>query len=503
MNRTRNAIKSAISQFVSRGASVLIGVLVTPMLVAQLGAESYGGWLMLIQVVAYATIADLGNATIVKFDLAASQHSSDHQAKNIQITSALLTALITSPIFIGVGWGILFIVTKFSPVGHVGGCLEAGLLLLFSYWLARFSSILIYVLFGVNQDYRSTVTRMAIAVAAAVCDVVVVGRGYGIIGLGLVKFVAALALLCSVFYAVCQHVPWFAFRMPVKKDFIFHFRRNVKYLLSQAGSVFAEGSDIAVVGILAGPTAASVYALTGALLRTVAGTFSSMLLASRPGFGDLFGRGDLERIGRIRNQMASLTHLICAGIGVGYLVLNVHFLKVWVGVSHYGGACLSLLILIYWCLLLVNRQEMSLLMVCLVVNKAAIIHFFYGAVGIVVAVLLGILFGIKGVVSGLCIGQVLEGRAYGAELARRFSLRLRSRACGWVSLAASMILGLVVGTMLGSEATLLMATIAAFCAVAVSILFSWRAAVLEEDRQDLLKRLKSVWAASQGYLGRS
>ncbi len=406
-HRTRRAGLGAASLLVQRGAGLVVGLLVTPAVVSALTGERYGQWIMLMQFMGYASLVDLGNSSVLKLDLAVQQHVDNALVKQRQVGAALLGLVLTTPLYLLAGAGLVWL-ARHQVIAQAGAdLLVAGAVVLLSLLVGRFSSTLTHVLFGANLDYKSTGARTVIAVFTAVLDLVVVRLGAGLVGLAASKLVGAILLALVLGAAARRHVPWFGLKLPARGEFWRLFRRNVRYMSAQWGSVFSEATDVVLVGYLLGPTTAAAYALTSALARMFSTTASAMLGSVRSGQGDLFGRGRRDLLAALRVQMHTTSILLFAIVGGVVLVINRSFVGLWVGPEHYAGWAVTLGSMMLWLTLTLNRQEIGLLMACLEVNNTAWIHLSSALVSFGCGALLGYFYGLGPAVAGLVGGQVL------------------------------------------------------------------------------------------------
>ncbi len=410
--RTRRAGLGAVSLLVQRGAGLAVGLVVTPAVVAALSGEQYGRWIMLLQFMGYASLVDLGNSSILKLDLATQQHVDNSGTKQKQVGAAVLGLLLTTPLYLLAGALLVWAAWGRVIEGAGSDVIPAAGFVLLSLLVGRFSSTLTHVLFGANLDYKSTGARTAIAVVTALLDLVIVRCGGGLIGLGLSKLAGAVLLGAVLLLAARRHVPWFGVRWPPRPEFWRLFRRNVRYMTAQWGSVFSEATDVVLIGFLLGPSTAAAYSLTSALARMFSTTASAMLGAVRSGQGDLFGRGRLEALAALRLQMHTTSILVFAIVGCVVLLINRSFVGLWVGPEHYAGWSVTLGAMLLWLMLTLNRQEIGLLMACLEVNNTAWIHLSSALLSFVSGALLGHFWGLGPAVAGLVAGQMVAFLRY-------------------------------------------------------------------------------------------
>jgi O-antigen/teichoic acid export membrane protein len=485
----------AVSLLAQRGTGLLVGLLVTPAVVSALSGQQYGQWLMLLQFMGYVSLIDLGNSTVLKLDLATQQHLDNDEAKRRQVGAAMLGLALTTPIYLLAGGLLIWAAQSWVIDAPPPSLLPAALLVLLSLLVGRFSSTLTHVLFGANLDYKATGARTTIAAATAFLDLVIVKMGGGLVGLAANKLLAAILLWAVLHLAVRRQVPWFGCRRPPRAEFWQLFRRNLRYMTAQWGSVFSEATDVVLIGFLLGPAAAAAYSLTGALIRMFSTTASAMLGSVRSGQGDLFGRGRTDVLASLRLQMHTTTILLFAIVGSVILLVNRSFVGLWVGSEHFAGWPVTLGITLLWLLLTLNRQEIGLLMACLEVNRTAWIHLSSALVSFGAGALLGHQFGLAAAVLGLVFGQAIAFTRYlrlSAQLLQQPAGRqARALARPALVLAALFAAGIWSGLRLHLDSWFLLAGTAAVVA-AVAAGLSWGVAVTQSLKSTLRQRLVTL-----------
>ena len=108
---TKKAYLNALTVVLDYGASLIVGFIVTPLLVAGLGNYPFGMWQVLIRLIGYITPASGRPGFALKATLANQQASTDYAQKRRYVGSTLLIWLMFLPLLVGVG----AIVTWYIP----------------------------------------------------------------------------------------------------------------------------------------------------------------------------------------------------------------------------------------------------------------------------------------------------------------------------------------------------------------------------------------------------
>src|SRR5512138_3218221 len=100
---TKKAYLNALTVMLDYGASVIVGLVVTPLIVAGLGNYLFGMWQILNRLVGYLTPANGRPGFALKATLANQQASTDYAQKRRYVGSTLVIWLLFLPLLIGVG----------------------------------------------------------------------------------------------------------------------------------------------------------------------------------------------------------------------------------------------------------------------------------------------------------------------------------------------------------------------------------------------------------------
>jgi O-antigen/teichoic acid export membrane protein len=410
-SRTSKASLSALSQLGQTGVSLSVGLFVTPIIVGGIGAAQYGIWVMISQICTYLSLIDIGNATILKYLLAAQQHTVDHPRKRRLISAAFVSQVVSLPLFILVlAWMTAFVppllVSGEQPILEPGTLRTAFFLSGLTFLIARFTALLGFVLFGCNRDYHSSLRRTGVQIFSSCLDVIAMASGMGLIALAVNKALSATLGVVITWRAVRSVAPWFGFSQPYMEEFKGTVKGNVQYLLSQWGSILSEMVDITLVGFTLGATVAAAFSLTTSLARMAILTLSAMLTAGTPGLADLFGQGKFDRFWEANREIALLALLSFAVTGPAIIALNGSFVASWVGSAHFAGNGVTIAGVMFFCTLTVARLNQQAAYACQLFKETIRSSLEGGLVGFVAALVGLRLMGASGVPLGLALGRL-------------------------------------------------------------------------------------------------
>ncbi|HEU4688300.1 MAG TPA: polysaccharide biosynthesis C-terminal domain-containing protein, partial [Vicinamibacterales bacterium] len=123
-------------------------------------------------------------------------------------------------------------------------------------------------------------------------------------------------------------------------------QRGLWVSLNQVAQVLLSGTDLIVVGWLLGPSAVVIYSCTGRLVTLLAIQPQMFMQMAIPALSELQARASRQQLFTMASTM-SQAMLLCSG-AIACLVLGVNrgFVEWWVGLEHFGGVMLTVMLLI-------------------------------------------------------------------------------------------------------------------------------------------------------------
>ncbi len=473
--------------------SLVVGLVSVPILVNSLGQDVYGVWLLLGQLIAYLSLVDFGNASIVKLTLASRSHSADTSLKQAMLTSTLLGILVTTPLVIVVGAVLTVWVSVAFCDSNVSSSSIAltAIILIVAFLATRFASLPTFALFGANLEYRSALSRTVTSAVSSLLDIVVVLAGLGIVGLACNRLVTQLILGLNVQRTAKQGVPWYGFTRFDWAGLWPLLKQNSHCLVAQWGNTLVESVDIVVVGMAMGADAVPIYTITSALPRLLFTLSSQAMSGATAGLLGLFGSGDKLRFHFIRTQQEIVTFACLAVVGALTLAVNRKFVTLWVGAEYYGGDALTAITVGWYFAVISSRQYCTALSAAFDFRHMARVQVASGLIGFAAGIAGGRFAGVPGVVLGLAAVRLatnvfnarrldellaIESRGHLRVLVRPFMVTLACCFAGWM-----------VGKLLPASDWLQTAAVCVGMATAAGVVV-WFLGIPTVARRDLLER---------------
>ena len=181
------------------------------------------------------------------------------------------------------------------------------------------------------------------------------------------------------------------------------------------GEVIAKlalASDVVILGMVVSPLVVTTYVLTGYAGRIALGLHAFTTGAAMPGLGGVIGRGEYERVARLRHEIMTLTWLFATAVGGTILLWNRSFLALWVGAENYAGFWANLLIVIVTAQTALVRTDAYVLDATLQPRLRVGVATAAAAVIVGASVALTPSLGIVGVCLGVLAGRLVQTIAY-------------------------------------------------------------------------------------------
>jgi O-antigen/teichoic acid export membrane protein len=429
---TNRAAKTMVNAMLVNVVQFFVNFFITPVIITTLGAELYGAWQMILQAVQYLARGDLRPMGTLRILLAVRQHDNDIHEKQRLIGAALLLTFGMLPLVLFAGYFLVIYSPSFIRVAVASqGAVQTALAIsILCIAVDKLIGIPGSVLSGMNLEYKAMgLTAIALFVSA-ILSLIAVKTGLGLPGLAAAAL-AGVVILGGTRFLVARHfISWFAAALPRREEVKFFLGKSGWYFGSSISDALLNVSDLLIVGYILGPSAAAIYATTGAVLRFSTAPVMKILNSANAGIGGLCGKGEWDRVIKIRREIHLTAILIYTLIGVGIILLNKQFLSIWVGSDFYGGDILNiLLVLIALSTVLMSPNEIIIDNLTLFKEKFTIKLLVGGAV-VFVGGFATLYFGMIGFAVSLLTGRICIIFCYSKLVTAHTNLSTKSDSLG-------------------------------------------------------------------------
>jgi O-antigen/teichoic acid export membrane protein len=338
MSRTKRIVGGAGIGYLHQALILLVGLWLTPFLLARVGHEEYGLWLVAGQLLGYLDLLDLGVLNILPREVAFASGQDGAKSDLIIGLIGRVRRIVRWQLPIVAAAGLLvwwFLPAAWSPLEWPLALVLAAFLLIYPLRIS------IAALQGIQElAFLATLRMIGWAIGTGVTvALVLAGMGLFAIVLG---WIAALALPAGFAWRRARQlwpVSVSSARLPAAAQY---FHRSMWVGVGQIGYVLLAGSDILLLGAMLGPAAVVTYACTGKLVTVFANHPQLLMHAAQPALSELRASASRERLASVATALTQTMLMLSGALIVGILIGNHYFVAWWVGSSEYGGAWLTL-----------------------------------------------------------------------------------------------------------------------------------------------------------------
>jgi O-antigen/teichoic acid export membrane protein len=323
-------------------SALVIGVFLTPYLLSQLGGHAYGLWLLGAQVVAYLALMDIGIVALVPRELAfAVGQGKRVDSPEVRALVARTRAVIwwqlpvVATLALATWW---LLPSQWAPLRGPLAVVIIAFVVLFP--LRVFPALLQ----GLQDLGFQGAAQFIGLLAGSLVTFTALWNGAGLYALALGWIVTQIAP-AALAWARVRHrhagvragthagLTWADSRAQLS--------RGAWISVGQIAQVLLTGTDLVIVGTMAGPESAVVYACTGKLVTLLAHQPQLFLLTALPALSELRGAAARERLDQVSRSMTQLLFLASGAIVTLVMVVNEGFVSWWVGAERFGGFALT------------------------------------------------------------------------------------------------------------------------------------------------------------------
>ncbi|HEY7794087.1 MAG TPA: oligosaccharide flippase family protein [Gaiellaceae bacterium] len=341
--------RNALGVYAVYAATIVSGLVVTPITLHALGDEGFGIWSFIGSLTIYLALLDFGlGPSVVRFTAEARGRRAPEDTNRLVSVALVLYAVIgvvTLAIGAVISWLSPLLID--APDDLVWETRVAAFLLTLSL-ASRFPLGLFYNLLGGHQRFDvQNLGNFLGTIVYAVLVAVLLPRGGGLILLGVLTLAVTLFRLGLPLFWLRREFP----DLHVRRAYV--TRERVRELVGVSTSNFLVhvankvvfSTDVIVVGIVLGPEAATLYALPAKLFQLGFGLCSVGTTLMFPAFAEHEGAGEAERQRRlllvgIRGSMAAALL-----VALPLLLLPDYLIEAWVRRDSYGESSPVLVLL--------------------------------------------------------------------------------------------------------------------------------------------------------------
>jgi O-antigen/teichoic acid export membrane protein len=347
--RPNRLARSIVSNWVTFVFSAVVNFVLSPIIVRTLGETQYGAWVLLVSMVGYLGLLDIGVRSAVTRYMAKFHAAADHESATRLYAAALrifsiaaVVALLVSAVMAGLVGKAFQVPPELIGIARVVALL-GGL----SIGISLISGVYGGVLIGLERfDYNNGI-EIVIGSLRAIGVLVALKTGQGLIGLALVQLVATIArALANVYYArrLYPELNLTAWKWDsASGSLIFKFGLSAS-LLHVSGSLMLY-SDSLVIGAFLPIGMVTYFAIAGNLTEYARSVVSGISQTLTPRISALHAAGHEADLRSALMTNARLSTVVVLPIAATLAIRGASFIALWMGAEYapLGGRILLVL----------------------------------------------------------------------------------------------------------------------------------------------------------------
>ncbi len=334
INPKKRLAKNIFSNWAGAGVAAVVGFFMSPFLVHTLGKDSYGVWVLISSVIAYANFFDAGMKQSLAKYLPKYYAKGDYDNLNRVINSSLFIYIIVSAITV-----IFTIVLSiyFTDLFEVPPALFHSVKMAVIFIGLGQAFIFIFLpISALGPFHRYDIVNafgIVVSIVVAALFYVLLINGYGIQSMALVSFTTGVISLVGRRIIQQKLIP------QIKLSVKYIDRSHIRTLLNYGSISFfiviswliIFNTANTIIGIFISTSAVAIYSIAGLVITYLRVIISSIGVPLVPTISHLESNADYNEIrglyGKLSNYLFYLTSCMCVGI----LFFIDDFINLWMG----------------------------------------------------------------------------------------------------------------------------------------------------------------------------
>lgn len=451
MSRLKNYARGVISGYAQLGANVVYSLVSIPLALAFLQKAEFGLWALLMPIVGYTTLIDLGMTSAVSRLLVDHKDQRRDGTYGALVKTAFLVGSIQGAIIFGL---LALLAPAIATLLRLPSAFEStfvsllrlqGAISAFGFAARPFSLVL-----TANQRMDLCSYGEILSLSLSLGSLWV----FLSIGLGVFSFVYAtainavvipiyLGLMCKSLQLFPHGGEWGRVTVKLFRE-VFAYGKDV--FLVALGTQMVLASQTLIVSRRFGLEAAAAWAVGTKMFSLLVQLVSRTISVAVPALSEMIARGERERLGARFKGLVALTASLSAFLGISFVLCNSIFVSVWTAGKIAWSPLNDVLLAIWLCVLSLQGIHNNLVMTTKRIQSLRYVFFLEGSIFLCLAVLVGSRAGMPGLILTSIVCTTVFSFSYGIwRSSRYFAQDFMVVAISWVS--PSIKLALTFGTL--------------------------------------------------------
>ena len=410
-SRTSKAFKGTVTSFAQYGIFIILQVMLTPLILKIAGQEVLGAYSIIMQIVGYGILLDLGFSVALARFLSQTYGLNDQGCRFAEVFTIgrvflLVTNVVLASLIFLVGQKIGDLIVASESI-----LAQASTALYFlAAWTVIRTPLALY-----NHGLMATQNMAAANIISIIgnmsrllLSLLLVYAESGLIGLIAANIISeALTFSIQMKYFKKKYPNYsFGWRVADSKLFKEIFSFGVKYWGVNLAGVLFLGSDSIIVGNLYGASAASVFYTTKIPAFLVFQFIFRLSDNAGPAANELFAQGNLEALKSAYLKIMRYSLLLAIPLAIGVIGFNEAVITAWVGAAQYAGNIMSLAIAAFVLTQVVNHINAMIMLATGNMQRWSAVSIGTSLMSLVLSYCLGKMFGMQWVMVAIALMDI-------------------------------------------------------------------------------------------------
>ncbi len=339
LERHRKILLSTTTNFLARGFSLLVNLLVIRLVLARLGKEEYGVWVAITAFLMWSTLLDFGILNSLVNAVAEAFGKDDRETIVRHVSTgffsllavAVALSLATVALIGHVNWSALFSSSALVSERRLRWSVAAAVV---PFIVGIPASVVRQVYAGLQKTYVSNIFIVLSSVMTLAAVWTAIACGASLEWLVLAAGVGVpIAALLNLWYLVKMDMPWLKpklerFSMSSLRRL---FRSSAPLFLFQLGALLVNYSQPFILAHVTNYSVVADYSLLFRLYALAGTVFVLSTSSFFPAFREAFEKGDRGWVRRNFSRLLGLRIVLSCSLGFLLVVAGNAVLKVWLG----------------------------------------------------------------------------------------------------------------------------------------------------------------------------
>ena len=348
-SRTIKAYKGTIASFLQYGVFIILQATLAPLVLKVAGQEVLGAYSIVMQIVGYGILLDLGFGVALSRYLSQSYGIHDQRLRFTEVFTIGRVFLLATNIVFSLLIFIMALKIEVLVVASDSIIIEARVALYFlAVWTVVRTPLALY-----NQALMATQNMSATNIIAIIGNIirlllslVLVYLEFSLVGLVAANIISEGFIFVMQMKYFKAKYPYFSFGWKFSNIKLFKeiFSFGLKYWGVNVATVFSLGSYSIIVGNLHGVAAASVFYTTMIPSFLLFQFIFRLSDNAAPATNELVAIGNFEAVRSAYLKILRYSLLLALPLAIGIIGFNEAVISAWVGAAQYAGNIMSLAI---------------------------------------------------------------------------------------------------------------------------------------------------------------